>query len=473
MIEEIIKSQTRILDTNATWHGIKVSELMENAGKGIAEKIIELFGNQKNISVIAGLGNNGGDGIVAAGYLAKMTSKKITLYLIGRESELKKIPKEKFKDLNSKKPENLIIKQDAYAKDINEDGILVEALVGTGTSKKSNELLYKRFADVVSKLNHLKGKKIAIDVPAPKFKPDITISLHFPKVKDAIVVDIGIPKEIDQFCGPGEVRELSIPEKETYKTKTGELFVFGGSTTFHGAPMMAILGASKFIGSVYFYTTPENREITKKIKEEVYEFISVNENDIEKYTQYSDALLIGPGLEDNILNRSVIKKLFELFPDKPKVIDAYAIAMAPKGKLKNCIITPHRGELRHIWGEQTNLQTKRLEGNLRRFAVENECIIILKGHIDMLFNKDGTVMFNKTGNPGMAKGGTGDVFSGILGGFLTKNDPWLAARAAIFVSGFAGDLAYNEFGYNYSATDIVPFIQKAVKMCNDFNPENE
>jgi NAD(P)H-hydrate epimerase len=118
------------------------------------------------------------------------------------------------------------------------------------------------------------------------------------------------------------------------------------------------------------------------------------------------------------------------------------------------------------------MKVRRLEGNLRRFAKESGAIIILKGHTDYVFDYNGEVKLNKTGNPGMAKGGTGDILSGLAGAFITKNDPLLAAQAAIFINGLAGDLAYEEFGYNFSATDIVPFAQRGVKMCFDMDIKN-
>ena len=142
--------------------------------------------------------------------------------------------------------------------------------------------------------------------------------------------------------------------------------------------------------------------------------------------------------------------------------------MAPKNNLQNCILTPHRGELRHIWRKETHNKTKRLEGNLRRFAKESGATVVLKGHTDLIFHSTGEIKFNKTGNPGMAKGGTGDLMSGIIAAYATKNDNSLAAEAGTFINGFAGDLAFKEFGYNFSATDILPFMQKSVKWCRGF-----
>jgi len=462
-----ILQRSKILDSNAKWWGIKTSDMMEKAGAGIAMELIREYGKHKSYAIICGLGNNGGNGLVTARFLVEMYGVRVTVYLIGREADIKvEESRRNFQILKqlAKKFYFLKIKQDSFAKDIEKHDIVVECLLETDIKGK----LHKRFYDVVKKITKLKCKKVAIDFPVPGYKYDLSISLHFEKVKGSKVIDIGIPSEVEQYVGPGEIQQLYIPAPESYKTQNGELFVFGGSNVFHGAPLMAIMTASKFIGSVYFYTTSENRELLKTLKSKVCEFITVQDNEIEKYANYADAFLIGPGLQDNLLNRSIIHTLFKLFPDKPKVIDAYAIAMAIEEDLKNCILTPHRGELRHIWGEKVNLKTQRLEGNLRRFAKESGAIVILKGHVSILFNRNGEVKFNKTGNAGMAKGGTGDIMAGLTGAFLTKNDPWLAAQCGIFINGLAGDLACKEFGYNFSATDIVPFIQKAVKLAREF-----
>jgi NAD(P)H-hydrate epimerase len=461
-----VKRKTRIYDANAVWNGIKVKDMMDKSGEGIANVLIEEYGKDKSYIIVCGKGNNGGDGLVAGRYLAERGIKDVKVFLISRSSELtSEASKHHFNKLKEAENEhdNLKVHQDAYAKDLVSGDIYVECLVGTGIKGD----LYKRFDDVVQSMARRDAQKVAIDLPAPGYTYDLVISMHFQKVEGAKVVDIGIPSKLENMVGPGEVRELSIPDKDAYKTKTGEVFVFGGSHTFHGAPMMAIKALSKFVGSVYFYTTPGNRDLVKNIKEEVYEFITVNDDQIEKYAGYADVLLIGPGLEDNLINRSIIQSLFEKYPDKKKVIDAYAIAMAPKDKLQNTILTPHRGELRHIWGDKTQYKSKRLEGNVRRFAKESGARVVLKGHKDLIFDNNGEVMINKTGNAGMAKGGTGDVMSGVIAAFASTNNMSLAMKAATFINGYAGDLAYEEYGYNFSATDIVPFLQKAVKNCND------
>ena len=218
--------KTRIYDANAIWSGIKIIDMMEKAGSGIAAALLEEYGSDKSYAIICGLGNNGGDGLAAGKYFAGKTKKKVIVYLIGRENDIKtKESLENFKQLKkiAKKFDNIDFRQDCFAKDIEPADIIVECLLGTGIKGRLN----KRFKDVIKRISKMKSKRVGIDVPTPGYKVSFVISLHFEKVKGAKVVDIGIPADVDQVVGPGEVRELAIPLDKSYKSQNGELFIFG------------------------------------------------------------------------------------------------------------------------------------------------------------------------------------------------------------------------------------------------------
>lgn len=485
----------KIKESNARYFGMSQAAIVENAGAAIAKEVSNLINTkfskpeQKRITVniICGSGNNGADGMATAKHLLQIALKNkletpvaLKVFLIGRAQELTTEAgqtafyelKQLEKKLHSNKKAiiraelNLI--QDAYAKDFDSCEIVIEALLGTGI----NGILRKRFKDVVNKIARLHAYKIAVDIPVPGYKADLILSLITPKRKTAKTLDIDLPREVDEYVGPGHLKFLYTPPKNSYKGINGELLIFGGSELFHGAPIMAIKAASKFIGGVFFYTNPVNRDLISKQKTELQEFITLREQDLEKFANYSNVILIGPGLEENLSNKALITYLLNAFPEKLFVLDAYAIAMANpernkqnKRGFKNCILTPHRGELRHIFDE-TKLAG--LEGKLRNFCIKNKCITILKGSIDMLFNSDGQMLMDKTGNAGMAKGGTGDILSGIIAALACKNDPWDAAIAGTFLNGAAGDLAYKKYGYNYSATDLIPYLQEAYKWGVEF-----
>lgn len=482
--------ESKIKEVNARYFGMSELKMVNNAGKALAQRVKELIKSEASkkpsfkktsdsdyiISIICGLGNNGADGISCVLELLKTQGSrlKVQCYIVGRSQDFK-TPEIaiKFKELKKykktgKNKASLSIFTDSFAKDIKEGDLIVESLLGSGIKGS----LRKRFSDITSKIKRSRSYKIAIDSPAPGYKPNKTLSLITAKQKSAEILDIGLPKEINTFVGPGLIRFLYEPGKDSYKRKTGELLLFGGSELFHGAPIMALKAASKFIGGVFFYTTPENRELINKSKITLQEFIACKDAELEKFANYSNVILAGPGLEDNLVNKALLTHLLNQYPDKTFVLDAYAIAMVnPKQNRQNkrgfgnCILTPHRGELRHIFSDN---KLQGLEGKLKRFCIENKCHLVLKGSTDVLFNTLGEVRFNKTGNPGMAKGGTGDILSGMIAALACKNDPWEALQAGTFLSGLAGDLAKEKFGLNFSATDIVPFLQGAYKWAREY-----
>ncbi len=461
--------QAKIKEIDAKYFGMTEEEMIQNAGKAVASWVQSYVESRKfkktSIGIICGLGKNGADGLSTAIELNKLNSSlKINVYVIGRKQSFKSRESLPFYEQVKKLSINLTninLHHDSFAKDIMPADIMIEALLGSG--RKGG--LRKRFKDVINKLSRLKAYKIALDCPVPGYKHDTVLSLITPKLKNSVVLDIGLPKEVDNYIGPGLIHSLYIPLKSAYKGVTGELFVFGGSELFHGAPIMSIKAASKFIGGVFFYTHPENRNLIKEQKAKVQEYISLRNSDIEKYADYADVFLAGPGLEENLLNEALLTYLLNKYPEKVFILDAYAIALAnPKRNnqnlrgYKNCILTPHRGELRHVFED---VKIEGLEGKLKRFAIENECHVLLKGSVDLLFSRTGEVKMNTTGNQGMAKGGTGDVLAGVIAALACKNDPWMALQAGVFISGLAGDLAKTKYGYNYSATDEIPFLQEA------------
>lgn len=457
--------KTTVLDTNSKYLGIPIIELMKNSGKAIAKELIKKYGRDAKFAFICGLGNNGGDGLATAKKLSKKGIKS-TVYLLGAEQEiLTEEAKEIFQD--NKNDKNIRTITSATEKDIKKADVFIECVIGTGIRGKLKTSVTK----INKKVNSFGTKKVAIDVPIPGYKPNLTICLDYPKTNDCVVVDIGVPKKAKRHAGPGDVKALWEPKPDSIKYQNGEILIYAGSRKFHGAPLMAIQAASKLVGSVFYYTSLENQEIAKHLKLEIPEFIALTDNDLEKYAEYANTLLCGPGLEANLPTKSIIKGLIKKFKDKTAIIDAYAITVAKDKEklLKDNIITPHVGELRHFFPEGEIPENKReIEKRLRDFAIQNKCYIFLTGKTDILFHKNGEIAYNEIGNQGMAKGGTGDVLVGIMAGLLAKNSPWLAMRAAAFINGMAGENLYQKYGYNYSATDLIDEIRHVIKWCKEY-----
>lgn len=176
--------QAIIYDQNAVYHGYPIKKLMERAGKGIADLLVKKYGKGKRIGFFCGLGNNGGDGFVAARYLLK--KGKPEAYLISDPKDIRTPEAKK----NWQRFKGVKFDSVSAVQIPDNFDIVVECLLGTGIKGKVKE----PYNSIIKKLNRLKGKKVAIDFPAPGFKPDFVISMMTEKVPGAAVVDIGYPK---------------------------------------------------------------------------------------------------------------------------------------------------------------------------------------------------------------------------------------------------------------------------------------
>ncbi|MBD3245338.1 MAG: NAD(P)H-hydrate dehydratase [Candidatus Moranbacteria bacterium] len=443
--------KSKILDINAAYYGYPMEKLMEQAAKGIAEIIEKKFKPPKKIAFFCGPGNNGGDGFAAARYLDKKYSIKV--YLTH--------PKQKIKTqeakINYKKFQGF--KQDNVdPKNIPADfDIIVECLLGTGIKGK----LKSPYSEIIKKLNQLKAKKISIDVPAPGFNWDLNISLMTAKTPDSLVVDLKIPPKIKNKIGPGEVKTLTKPEKKSHKGQNGEILVIAGGEKYHGAALLCLKTASKIADLVYFYSNSFSKELLNKVKTKLFEFIAIQNKELDKTLNRVDSILIGPGLDRTKENKLLINKTLENYKSKKIILDAEALKMLSKKKLhKNCVLTPHAKEFENLFSQKAN------KNNCFKMAKKFDCVIILKGKIDYVANKK-NIKENHKGNAGMTKGGTGDVLAGLIAAFCSGNDPFYAACAAVFVNGLAGDRLKEKVSYYYNASDLIQEIPKTIKYCKN------
>lgn len=447
--------KTFILDQNARYYGVKIIDLMENAGKGIAEVITKKYGKKKRVGIFCGLGNNGGDGFAAGRYL--MRNSDVTVFLLGRPQDIK--TEEAKKNWEWFKGRKIPI---TTPKDVDKiEGpfnIIVEAMIGTRIEGKLKE----PFASVVRKISKMKGKKVTIDLAVPGFTPDLTISMHYPKTKDAVTVDIGIPKELEKKTGPGEVQALYKPPPDSHKGENGKLMVIGGSRLFHGPTFLALKTASRIVDWVFYSSVPENNELVRKLKLKMAEVTVVPRERLDEFIKKVDCVLIGSGMEATKDTKILTEKLLKKYKAKKFALDADALKVVnPKLLNKNCVVTPHAKEFGMLFG------IKATDVNIKKMAKRYGCVVLLKGKIDVIASPD-EIKFNYTGNQGMTKGGTGDVLAGLTAAFACKNDLFLAASAAAFVNGLAGDRLKKKVSYYFNASDLVGEIPKTIKWCEEF-----
>ncbi len=204
-----------VIEENAVFFGLTRLQMMESAGRSVADVVEKFYGSVNDIAVFCGPGNNGGDGLVASRYLSR--KNHVDVYFVGDRRHIKKDECKKNYDLLSLTNYARLI-HIRSVKDVDkiqgDYTVVVDALLGTGVKGELKE----PFRSVVNRMNQLSGHKVSVDLPTPGFKPDITISFHLPKVKNALVAQIGIPAVINIYIGPGDVLLLN---KKRNKVKVG------------------------------------------------------------------------------------------------------------------------------------------------------------------------------------------------------------------------------------------------------------
>jgi NAD(P)H-hydrate epimerase len=497
--------EIKVLDKNAEFYGIPTIELMENAGKGVADFIdVELKSKNKEILIICGIGNNGGDGFVAARYLSSIFN--VTVFLTGNKNDIKtSISKENFNKLKNTKVKIFDINSINDLDNIiqNKD-IIIDSMLGIGLSGKLRE----PYSSIVKKINST-NKKIIISVDVPtglgtdtKIKPDYTITFHDIKINmnkqnsgEMKIVDIGIQKKAIDFVGPGElVTYYPKPNKDSHKGDNGVVLIIGGGP-YIGAPAMAGLAALRTGSDLAFINTPKNaaRAITSyspqlikplRLAKETSKLSpnlivkGLNRSEIlipedikiiENYLSKADSVIIGPGLGSDLKTQNSVEKLIKkcVKLDIPMVIDADAVQVVGKNpeivKNSKTVITPHAGEFKELTKEKLDDNLENRKKIVKKWAKRLEITIFLKGSIDIISNGL-ELKLNDIHNQAMTVGGTGDVLAGIIGSLLSKKvEPYNAARIGAFINGAAGNIAFKNRSYGLIATDIIQEIPSVLK----------
>lgn len=271
-----------------------------------------------------------------------------------------------------------------------------------------------------------------------------------------------------------ELKNLFIPNPNSHKGQNGKVMVIGGSKLFHAAPLWSLKIASRIVDMVFFSSTEENNQIVQKEKEEFRDGIVVPRNKIPDYIKEADAVLIGPGLprkegeeEGDDDTKKLTENLLKSYPNKKWVIDGGSLqTIDPIYIPKNAILTPHVKEfekLFHLKSRIVNLKsTSEIAEIVQEKARQHECIILLKGPVDIVSNGEKTVSI-KGGNAGMTKGGTGDVLAGLVAALYCKNEAFLSACSGSFINKTAGEKLAEKMGLYFNASDLVDEIPQVMK----------
>jgi len=505
--------EMQIMDRNTIEaFGIPGIVLMENAGRGATRFFLEtVFENStRKIGVMAGRGNNGGDGYVMARYLTQQGCQ-VTVFVLAQSGRVQRdaaanlkllaplgITVTELPDLQTfEKNKNRLVQQDIW----------IDAILGTGL--KSDVRGY--FKEVIRFINHQNKPVFAVDIPsglnsdtgqpcgiAIKAKATATFAcaktglMLYPGAAYAGeigVIDIGIPPHITdavapdvQLLVPGKIRDaLPNREPDTHKGRTGHLLVVAGSTGKTGAAAMAAMAAMRIGAGLVTLGVPER--IHRTLEVQVVEAMTaplpatsdgcLDEQALEplmKLLAGKKCLAIGPGLGTAPQTGRLIRALIRQSPI-PVVIDADGLNLLTghTALLKELdipvVLTPHPGEMARLTGlTVAQVQHDRLSC-ARNFANEFNVHVVLKGARTVIVHPQQGVAINPTGNSGMASGGMGDVLTGCIAGLVTQGcPPAEAARIGVFLHGAAADHLASTIGaYGFLATEVMNALPQQLR----------
>lgn len=490
--ELLTAREMRAVEMNSEYLGITKLQLMENAGRAVAEAVMNRFEEKTKVTIVCGLGGNGGDGFVAARHLAG-AGYPVEVILVGKPQNIGSGEAEANWGALSEMTHTVTVRKISDSSEVPDLGgkVIVDAIMGTGVRGP----LKPPYAQMVAAINDAPGYKIAVDIPTGMdadtgeahggaVKADLTLTFHKPKVGLEAVPDhvgelricpIGIPPEAETTTGPGDVLlATKVRPSDAHKGDFGSLLIIGGSEAYSGAPALAGLGAYAAGVDLVYVAVPESVApvvagfspslITIKLKGKR---LSVKGLDtLRPLFERVDAVAMGPGLG---LHEETAEAVMEIVREleehgKPVLLDADALKSYPRGRKFSApaVFTPHSREFEILTGKTPKGGLEEQGMTVRKEATKISATILLKGHVDII--SDGArVRYNRTGNPGMTVGGTGDVLSGVAAGFLANGiEPLQAAAAGAFVNGAAGDAAYLEKGYSLEPMDLVERIPEVI-----------
>lgn len=481
--------------------GISGLTLMENAGRGCADVIVSEFGNisGRRAAVVAGKGNNGGDGYVIARLLRDHGWHVATFVLAPRG------------DIHGDARVNLELLKDGavvfcpeqgelvrYHAVIGEADVIIDALLGTGLKSE----VRGSYADAVELINTTGKPVVSVDIPSGieagsgrvlgcAVKAAHTVTFALAKLGHLLypgidytgrlhVVDIGIPDEvvgeagICEFLDTAEIRPLiKNRARASHKGHFGHCLIVAGSTGKTGAAAMAANSAVRTGAGLVTLAVPASLNHILEIKTTEAMTLPLPDDGkgclsaqagavIEKALEGKDALALGPGIS---WSPETARLLRELTAETllPIVVDADGLnalsedtSFLLRKKSPAVILTPHPGEMARLAGITTAAVEFDRVGTAREFARKYQVHLVLKGAGTVIAAPDGRIAVNGSGNPGMASGGMGDVLTGVLVALLGQGyEPFVACKLGVFLHGFAADLvAAGKGEIGMSAVDV-------------------
>ncbi len=475
--------------------------LMEAAGRAVAREAAGIVPSGGRILVLAGPGNNGGDGFAAARFLHReghdvcvLSAGDVSAYEgdAGVNARILKhldIPFLPFRHSDGSLRTDLIHQQ------LKESALIIDALLGTGVQGRLR-YPYRRLVDMI---NQAPADTLAVDiptgvdadtaaVPGPAISADITVTFAAPKIglllepgcehtAKLIVADIGIPQRVLRSAAVGECADtglavvvdadwvsgrLPLRVPTGHKGTFGHVLVVGGSEGLSGAAALAASAAQRAGSGMVTCAVPAalNPVMECKLTSAMtagFADLTADE-DVERATGQlaekigaCDAVALGPGLGRDPLSAELVRNLLGLWEcggdAPPVVVDADALnAVAPdieefRRAAPRAILTPHPGEMARLLGCSVRSVLADRQGAVRRAAAQSGCVVVLKGAPSVTACPCGCLWVNSSGNVGLAAGGSGDLLTGIIASLLGQGQSARdAAAVGCYVHGRAADI---------------------------------
>lgn len=473
-------------------------ELMERASRAVADEILRRWPDEtQRIFVFAGPGGNGGDGLATARMLTE-AGRMVTAYLFNVNGRLNPDCETNRDRLVQTEGATLIeITTELVFPDLRADDLVIDALFGTGLSKP----ISGGFALVTKRLNQSPCTIVSIDIPSGLMcednayndtssvvRADATLSIQLPKlafffsesqrfVGDFTLLPIGLSEEgLNNLKShlwlteEAEVRHLLRRRPRfAHKGTMGHAFLVVGSRGMAGAAILSARAALRTgVGKLTLHLPYSMLDILQSSVPEAIVQMDIDADTISSAYDANDyqAIGIGPGIGRHHHTATAFHAYLQQQVG-PMVIDADALNILATNQEwlrelpPDSILTPHPKELDRIVGHCSS-SFERMN-RARNLAITHKVFVVVKGHYSQICTPTGNVLFNPTGNPGMATAGSGDVLTGILTSLLAQGYlPCEAVQLGIYLHGLAGDLAAVELGEEcLVASDIIRFLPAA------------
>jgi len=470
-----------VVEQNGVALGVTIDALMENAGRAVAEEATRhLPSPPGRVAVVAGTGNNGGDGAGAAYYLQQWGYSP-EVWIVRPPSEIRsRAARRCFDRIERRCPVHVRVPR---PEELTTMPLVLDALLGTGQSER----LRGPVREAVEAIRASRAPVLSIDLPTGVADPDglrpsWTVTLTIAKDElakgspgELTVRDIGIPPAAWRRTGPGEFLFFRPPGE---RGRTGRLIVIGGGP-YAGAPALAALAALRSGAERATVLAPQGAAeriqsfspnlVVRPFGTERFRPTDVPEILDFVRSAHPRAVVVGMGAgahaETTEALATVLRELANLIP---LVVDADALLALPTpDELENddrraVVATPNAGEFERVFRGPANGPAARRADEVQRIAAERRITLVVKGEPDL--GSDGETVFeNAHHHPAMTVGGVGDVLAGVIGSLLAQGvRPLHAARLGTYWTGEAGQRSASRRGFGLVATDVIDELPAAL-----------